>query len=122
MDVNSKRILAIAPQIEQLAVLKIELGTKTDWQVSTAVDATEGINKAKLLQPDAIILNLSPDLKGFDIARMLKSELTTRDIPILLMTTMSQVEVEHLKTEFADGLIFQPSPNNADYLLVKIDK
>ena len=83
MNLDCKKILAIASQIEQLAVLKIELGTQINWQVSTAIDATEGISKAKLLRPDAILLDLSPpDLKGFDIARTLKSEQTTRDIPM----------------------------------------
>ncbi len=121
MTVSTKKILAIAPHIEQLAVLKIELESQTNWNISTAIDATEGINKAKSLRPDAILLDLSlPDLEGLDTARTLKSEPTTRAIPILLMTTMSQVEVECLNTELAEGVIFQPSLTNADYRLVKI--
>lgn len=121
MTVSSKKILAIAPHVEQLAVLKITLGTQAGWKISTALDATEGINKAKTLQPDAILLDLSlPDLEALDIARTLKSEPTTREIPILLMTAMSQAEVKCLDTELAEGVIFQPSPTNADYRLVKM--
>lgn len=113
--------MAIASHIEQLAVLKIALGTQTNWEISTAIDATEGINKARTLLPNAILLDLSlPDLKALDVARILKSEPTTRGIPILLMTTMSQVEVECINTEFVEGIIYQPSPTNADYRLVKI--
>ncbi|MBE9045832.1 response regulator [Pleurocapsales cyanobacterium LEGE 10410] len=100
---------------------QIELESQTNWNISTAIDATEGINKAKSLRPDAILLDLSlPDLEGLDTARTLKFEPTTRTIPILLTTTMSQAEVECLNTDLAEGVIFQPSPTNANYRLVKI--
>lgn len=119
MTVATKKILAIDPHIEQLAVLKIVLESTTDWKISTAIEATQGINKAKLLKPDAILLDLSlPDLEGLRIGRILKSEPAINKIPILLVTAMSQEEVECLNTDVAEAIIYQPSPTNPDYQLV----
>ena len=67
MTVATKTILAINSHIEQLAILKIVLGSTTDWQILTATEVTEGIERAKSLQPDAILL-------GFIAARLRRTE------------------------------------------------
>jgi two-component system chemotaxis response regulator CheY len=55
--------------------------------VETAADGFEGIEKAILLQPDAIIMDLSmPYLDGFDTVRVLREHERTRGIPVLALT------------------------------------
>ena len=55
--------------------------------VETAADGFEGIEKAILLQPDAIVMDLSmPYLSGFDTVRVLRGHERTRSIPVLALT------------------------------------
>jgi len=54
--------------------------------VETAADGFEGVEKAILLQPDAIVMDLSmPDLDGFETVRALRGHERTRQIPVLAL-------------------------------------
>ena len=56
-------------------------------EVETAADGFEGIEKAILLQPDAIVMDLSmPDIDGFEAVRVLRGHERTRQIPVLALT------------------------------------
>ena len=66
------------------------------WQVLTASSGQEGVNLAKLQQPDAILLDLMmPDLDGRKTLARLKVHPTTRDIPVFLLT--AKVQAQDLK-------------------------
>ena len=55
--------------------------------VETAADGFEGIEKAILLQPDAIVMDLSmPHLDGFETVRFLRGHERTKTIPVLALT------------------------------------
>jgi CheY-like chemotaxis protein len=55
--------------------------------VETAADGFEGIEKAILLRPDAIVMDLSmPHLDGFETVRVLRGHERTRQIPVLALT------------------------------------
>jgi two-component system, cell cycle response regulator DivK len=55
--------------------------------VETAADGFEGIEKAILLRPDAIVMDLSmPHLDGFETVRVLRDHERTRQIPVLALT------------------------------------
>ena len=54
--------------------------------VETAAGGFEGVEKAILLQPDAIVMDLSmPDLDGFETVRVLRGHERTRQIPVLAL-------------------------------------
>jgi CheY-like chemotaxis protein len=55
--------------------------------VETAADGFEGIQKAILLRPDAIVMDLAmPHLDGFETVRVLRGHERTRQIPVLALT------------------------------------
>ena len=55
--------------------------------VETAADGFEGIEKAMLLRPDAIVMDLSmPHLDGFETVRVLRGHERTKQIPVLALT------------------------------------
>ena len=61
---------------EQLEILQV-----------AAADGFEGIEKAILLRPDAIVMDLSmPQLDGFETVRVLRGHERTRQIPVLALT------------------------------------
>jgi len=56
-------------------------------EVETAADGFEGIEKAILLRPDVIVMDLSmPHLDGFDTVRVLRGHERTKQIPVLALT------------------------------------
>ena len=55
--------------------------------VETAADGFEGIEKAILLRPDVIVMDLSmPHLDGFETVRVLRGHERTKEIPVLALT------------------------------------
>lgn len=61
---------------------------KNGYSVITAVDGPDGIQKAKIEQPDCIIMDVvMPTLSGFEAVRMLGGEADTKHIPVIICST-----------------------------------
>lgn len=66
------------------------------YNVSTALNGFEGLQKAKKEKPSIIILDLMlPELDGEDVCRALKADPLTKSIPILMLTAKSE-EVDRI--------------------------
>ncbi len=56
-------------------------------EILQAVHGVEGLCRAVADKPDLILLDVKmPDVDGLEVLRALRSEETTRDIPVLLVT------------------------------------
>ena len=67
-------------------MLKRRLERK-EFTVSCAEDGQSGIDMAKNKMPDIILLDLSlPVIDGWNVARKLKADVNTKDIPIIALT------------------------------------
>lgn len=64
---------------------------KNGHQVSTAENGEEGIEVAKLLKPELILMDVvMPGLNGFQATRKLSKDDTTSGIPVIIVTTKDQ--------------------------------
>ena len=64
---------------------------KHGFQVETAENGTEGIERAKALKPDLILMDVvMPGLNGFQATRQLTKAAETSDIPVIIVTTKDQ--------------------------------
>jgi signal transduction histidine kinase len=109
---SSKRLVlvveAVARYIEDLTDLLKGLG----YRVVIARSGTEAVEKARRLQPKAIFLNpLLPLLSGWDVLTLLKSDVATRHIPV--MVTATGAEKEQAYAHHADGFLNLPVQNQA---------
>ena len=60
--------------------------------VVSANDGASGVAKAKELCPDLILMDgMMPNMSGFDACKILKSEESTSDIPIIFLTVQGEV-------------------------------
>jgi len=82
------------------------------YRVVIARSGTEAIEKARGLQPRAILLNpLLPQLSGWDVLTLLKSDAQTRHIPVLV--TATQAEKQQAYQNKADGFLSLPVQKQA---------
>ena len=86
-----KRILMIDDEEGILAVVRVGLKLTAGWEVLTAVSGTDGIEKAKIERPDAILLDMMmPDMDGIETLGRLKGDPQTEGIPVILITAKVQ--------------------------------
>ena len=60
---------------------------RREFTVVTAVDGQEGVDQARLLKPDLILMDMSlPVLDGWSATRVLKTDPDTSAIPVIALT------------------------------------
>ncbi len=81
------RVLIVEDSPVQAQKLRLALEDQ-GWQVSWAADGQEGVNMAKREKPHVVVLDIQlPTLNGFQVAKALKADGTTAEIPIIMLTT-----------------------------------
>jgi len=93
---------------------------KTDYTVVEAVDGNDGMEKALTRIPDLIVSDIMmPKIDGYRLCEVLKKDLRTSHIPIILLTAKASEEsvIQGLKTG-ADDYITKPF--NTPVLLTRI--
>lgn len=99
---------AVAQYIEELTEQLKGLG----YRVVIARSGTEALEKARRLQPKVIFLNpLLPLLSGWDVMTLLKSDVLTRHIYVIVTATAA--EKEQAFTKQADGFLNLPIKHQA---------
>ncbi|CAK0766192.1 Histidine kinase [Azospirillaceae bacterium] len=93
-DQNHKRtILAVDDARQNIAVIKSIL--VPNYTVKIATSGAMALTIAQTQSPDIILLDIMmPNMDGYEVCRQLKSNETTRDIPIIFVTAMNQIEDE----------------------------
>lgn len=115
----ASRVLVIDD--EENIIDLITLGLKYEgFEVEAAGDGEEGIAAAQRINPVFIILDwMLPDMNGLEVCSRLRTNPTTRDIPILMLTAKNEVgsRVEGLNTGADDYLT---KPFNFEELVARI--
>src|SRR5580693_1100592 len=86
----SEKILVVDDDPIQLKLIRILLAAKA-YDVETAETALAAIEALRTFRPALIITDFQlPDFDGLQLARQLKENPATRDIPVVLLTAGSQ--------------------------------
>lgn len=103
------KILVIDDEEGVLTLLKFRLG-KFGHEVITSNNGIDGIRKARMFEPDLILLDLvMPGMSGFRVCELLKSYKKTKNIPIFIFTALDRLEdVERAFEKGADDYIVKP--------------
>jgi len=65
--------------------------TRKGYSVIPALDGEDALAKALAHRPDLILLDvMMPKMQGFDVLARLKSDATTRDIPVIMLSNLEQ--------------------------------
>jgi len=81
-----------------------------DYEIDTAGDGAETLEKVKTFAPDLILLDIMmPKLSGFEVCEKLKSDPQTRGIMILMVTALSELgDIERAVNAGCDDYLSKP--------------
>jgi response regulator RpfG family c-di-GMP phosphodiesterase len=112
------QILVVDDEPINLQVISSAL--KNIYAISTANDGFEAIRQLKQTPPDLILLDvMMPELNGFELCRIIKSDPVAVDIPIIFLTAMDTEKAEKMGLE-AGGIDFLAKPVNIDLLKLRV--
>lgn len=118
-----KKILAIDDVETNLLLIKSILDKKlSGYKVLLANSGMEGLEMARKEIPDTILLDVyMPDIDGFEVCRILKSDKVTRNIPELMISAYGQDSKVRVKGLNASADAFTPKPYQMDELVALVN-
>ena len=94
LDVNSKEgqvVLVVEDDIDILEYIQSSLSSQ--YQVYTAVNGKDGLEKAYAHIPDIVISDIMmPEMDGLEMSKILKQDVRTSHIPIVLLTAKDSIQ------------------------------
>ena len=114
-----KKVLLVDDSQTVLMMEKMILA-KGAFDIVTAKDGLEAISKSKSEKPDVILLDvMMPNLDGLSACAQIRAEETTKNIPIIMVTTRG--EEQNIETAFRNGCTdYVTKPINGLELLTKL--
>ena len=109
MDPNARKILIADDEPDILEILKYNLSSE-GYQVITAKDGDEALDRAKFFHPDMIVLDIMmPKKNGVEVCEILRKQPAFRETLILFLTALSDegTQVRGLETG-ADDYVSKP--------------
>lgn len=93
---------------------------RSGFRVAHAADAPDALDKARELQPEAIVLDLVlPTMPGWDVAKTLRDDPRTSHIPILATSGLLAPEAER-RARQAGATLYMPKPFDGVTLVRRI--
>ena len=118
---DTKRILVVDDDEDIVKLVRMYLEHHR-YEVATANDGQEGLEKAKAEKPDLIVLDLMlPKMNGYKVCGLLKKDTKYAKTPVILFTAKAQEKDVKLGEDVgADAYITKPL--EPEILLAKIEE
>ena len=114
-----QKILCVEDNDDNLFMLHRRLG-RAGYEVKVATNGTAGVDWAKTLQPDLIVMDLNlPGIDGWEATRRLKAQPETKHIPVVVLS--ANTGTKHREKAIAAGCdAYETKPTDFDRLLTVI--
>ena len=103
------KILVVDDEPEAVELVEFNL-KGAGYEVSTASDGAEALNKARRIQPNLVILDvMMPEIDGMEVCKLLRRDPVTSGIPIIMLTAKASEVDRVLGLELgADDYVVKP--------------
>ena len=90
----AKRILIVDDEAELVKAVQVRLEAN-GYEVETAYDGQEAMDKINNMKPDLILLDIvMPVMNGYEVSKKLKSNPDTKEIPIIIFSASQRRNLE----------------------------
>ena len=116
----SARVLVVDDLLPNVKLLEARL-TAEYFNVTTAFSGPEALSAATANPPDIVLLDvMMPGMDGFEVCRRLKADPRTRQVPVVMVTALSDVEDRIRGLEAgADDFLTKPVNDVALYARIR---
>jgi CheY-like chemotaxis protein len=118
-NTNGNKILVVDDEQDIVTIIGKVL-KKNGYEITTAKDGLECIDKVSREQPDLILLdNIMPNMDGPAVLSKLKASKETQDIPVIMVTALA--DQEHITGAQKSGAVeYIVKPFDYEVLLEKV--
>ncbi|OGY28182.1 MAG: hypothetical protein A2Z42_04770 [Candidatus Woykebacteria bacterium RBG_19FT_COMBO_43_10] len=87
------KVLLIEDEKEVAELYKLKL-TLDGYEVITAENGREGLDKANSYRPELIFLDIKmPEMDGFEVLKRLRAAARTKDIPVVILSNFDEQDL-----------------------------
>jgi CheY-like chemotaxis protein len=98
----AKKVLLVDDSSTTLMMEKMILERRTKYSCVTAMNGAEAVAKAEQENPDLVLMDVvMPQMNGFEACQKMRQSATTRETPIILVTTRG--EESYVEAGFQSG-------------------
>ena len=116
---ESFTVMIVDDELFNLDVLEQELDT-SGYRIVTASSGAEALDNVEKDKPDLILLDIiMPEIDGYEVCRRLKASDSSKDIPVIFMTALSDVE-DKVKAFAAGGLDYVTKPFQPEEVMSRV--
>jgi PleD family two-component response regulator len=116
----SKRSHILIVDDEPINIRILSSALQSEYDVTPAYNGFDAIRLVKDLRPDLIILDvMMPNLNGFEVCSIIKSDADFTEIPLIFLTAMDSAEAETQGLELG-GIDYLTKPVNSDLLRLRV--
>lgn len=91
------------------------------YAVRIAPNAKLGLNAVRARVPDLIMLDITmPDMDGYQVCRLLKSDEITRDIPVIFISALDEA-IDKVRAFEVGGVDYVTKPFQAEEVLARLE-
>lgn len=105
-----RTVLYLEDNESNLTLVKRTLQRRPHVRLLSASEARVGLELARTERPDLIMLDIDlPDLRGDEVLRLLRSDLETQEIPVVIVSAEAAPgTIEHMLAEGALAYLLKP--------------
>lgn len=119
LDNNEFIILIVDDNVENIKVVGIIL-QNSGYELIVAQNGYEALECIKEVKPDLILLDIMmPGINGYEVCKILKEDMCTKDIPIIFLTAKIQTD-DIVKGFEVGGVDYITKPFIKEELLVRV--
>ena len=120
---EKKKILIIDDEKDFAKMVKLNLEQTGEYEVKMEHKGLDGLRTVRTFKPDLILLDvIMPDMAGSDVARKLKDQENTKDIPIVFVTATVMKEEAKSRGGLVGGHPFIAKPATIQEIITVIEK
>jgi CheY-like chemotaxis protein len=109
-DEYMAKVILIVEDDPKSLILARDLLQVSGFTTIEATDGEQGVELARIKKPDLILMDIQmPKMDGLEATRILKTDATTRNIPVLALTAFAMKgEEERILEAGCDGYLSKP--------------